>query len=95
MEVTNTDLTDRTVLDFQVKALDAIKRNYFYWASVFLLILSVVAFSDNLFYDVKQKSNSDPNLSFMACSSLPGLLCWSFRRVTSVIAIIKHMLLLE
>ncbi|MEJ8843759.1 hypothetical protein WG954_15310 [Lacibacter sp. H375] len=36
------------------------RRNYFFWASLFLLFLSLVAFSDNLFYDVGQKSNSDP-----------------------------------
>lgn len=36
------------------------RKNYFFWASIFLLVLSVVAFSDNLFYDVKQESNSDP-----------------------------------
>nr|WP_294905329.1 hypothetical protein [uncultured Lacibacter sp.] len=29
-------------------------------ASLFLLFLSVFAFSDNLFYDVQQESNSDP-----------------------------------
>jgi hypothetical protein len=34
--------------------------NYFFWASVFLLALSVTGFSDNLFYDVGQESNSDP-----------------------------------
>ncbi|MEJ8819284.1 hypothetical protein [Lacibacter sp. H407] len=36
------------------------RKNYFFWASLFLLFLSVFAFSDNLFYDVKQESNSDP-----------------------------------
>ena len=36
------------------------RKNYFFWASFFLLFLSVFAFSDNLFYDVKQESNSDP-----------------------------------
>lgn len=36
------------------------QKNYFFWASLFLLFLSVFAFSDNLFYDVKQESNSDP-----------------------------------
>jgi hypothetical protein len=34
--------------------------NYFFWASIFLLALSVTGFSDNLFYDVGQESNSDP-----------------------------------
>ena len=36
------------------------RKNYFFWTSLFLLFLSVFAFSDNLFYDVKQESNSDP-----------------------------------
>ncbi|WP_026965957.1 hypothetical protein [Algoriphagus terrigena] len=35
-------------------------KNYFSWASIFLLVLSLVAFSDNLFYDIGQESNSDP-----------------------------------
>lgn len=36
------------------------KKNYFFWCSLALLFLSLFAFSDNLIYDVKQKSNSDP-----------------------------------
>lgn len=36
------------------------KKNYFFVASLLMLLLSVVGFSDNLFYDVHQKSNSDP-----------------------------------
>lgn len=36
------------------------RKNFFFWASLFLLFLSVFAFSDNLFFDVGQKSNSDP-----------------------------------
>lgn len=35
-------------------------KNYFSWISIFLLILSLIAFSDNLFYDIGQESNSDP-----------------------------------
>ena len=35
------------------------RKNYFFWVSILLLFLSVFAFSDNLFYDVKQESNSD------------------------------------
>lgn len=35
-------------------------RNYFFVTSIFMLLLSLFAFSDNLIYDVKQKSNSDP-----------------------------------
>lgn len=36
------------------------KKNYFLIASILLLLLSIVGFSDNLFYDVHQPSNSDP-----------------------------------
>ncbi len=36
------------------------RKYYFQTASIFLLILSVIAFSDNLITDVGQKSNSDP-----------------------------------
>lgn len=36
------------------------RKNYFFITSLLLLFLSLVAFSDNLFYDVKQDSNSDP-----------------------------------
>ncbi len=35
-------------------------KNYFSWASILLLLLAVVGFSDNLFYDVGQETNSDP-----------------------------------
>lgn len=36
------------------------KKNYYSFASVFLLLLSLIAFSDNLITNVSQKSNSDP-----------------------------------
>lgn len=36
------------------------KKNYFLVVSSFLLLFSIVGFADNLFYDVKQPSNSDP-----------------------------------
>ncbi len=36
------------------------KRHYFFIASIILLILSLLAFSDNLFTDVGQESNIDP-----------------------------------
>lgn len=36
------------------------KKHYFFVTSIILLLLSVFAFSDNLFFDVKQKSNSEP-----------------------------------
>jgi len=36
------------------------KKNYFFYCSLVLLFLSLFAFSDNLIYDVKQESNSDP-----------------------------------
>ena len=48
------------------------RKKYFFLASLFLLFLSVFAFSDNLVYDVKQESNNDPKfivhgLFFLAC----------------------------
>ncbi len=36
------------------------KKYYFQTVSIFLLILSLIAFSDNLITDVRQESNSDP-----------------------------------
>jgi hypothetical protein len=36
------------------------KKNYFFIASILLLLLSLLGFADNLFYDVNQESNSDP-----------------------------------
>ena len=36
------------------------KKNYFLITSIFLLLFSIIGFSDNLFLDVKQPSNSDP-----------------------------------
>lgn len=36
------------------------KRNFFFYTSLALLLLSLVGFSDNLIYDIGQKSNSDP-----------------------------------
>lgn len=42
------------------KKTNAWRKNHFFWASIVLWFLSVFAFSDNLFYDVKQESNSDP-----------------------------------
>lgn len=35
-------------------------KSFFSWTSIFMLLLSLVAFSDNLFYDIGQESNSDP-----------------------------------
>lgn len=35
-------------------------KNYFSWVSIFMLLLSLIGFSDNLFYDLGQESNSDP-----------------------------------
>lgn len=37
-----------------------LKNPFFTITTLFLLVLSVIAFSDNLFYDVGQESNSDP-----------------------------------
>ena len=36
------------------------KKNYFLIANSFLLLLSIIGFSDNLFFDIHQESNSDP-----------------------------------
>ncbi|MBW2937611.1 hypothetical protein KXJ69_05805 [Aureisphaera sp. CAU 1614] len=36
------------------------KKNYFLVASIILLLLSIIAFSDNLLTDIGQESNSDP-----------------------------------
>ena len=36
------------------------KKHYFFLATLVLLILSIIGFSDNLFTDVGQESNSDP-----------------------------------
>ncbi len=48
------------------------KRNYFFITSIFMLILSLIAFSDNLLFDVKQKSNSDPKYI------IHGLFCFAW-----------------
>ncbi len=37
-----------------------LERNYFVAVSSLLLLLSVIAFSDNLFFDIGQESNRDP-----------------------------------
>lgn len=36
------------------------KKNYFLVASICLLLFSIIGFSDNLFFDINQPSNSDP-----------------------------------
>lgn len=36
------------------------KKNYFLVTSIFLLLFSIIGFSDNLFFDIGQPSNSDP-----------------------------------
>ena len=36
------------------------KKNYFLITSIFLLLFSIIGFSDNLFFDIKQPSNSSP-----------------------------------
>ncbi|MBC6365846.1 hypothetical protein [Algoriphagus sp. AK58] len=35
-------------------------KSYFSWITVILLVLALIAFSDNLIYDIGQESNSDP-----------------------------------
>ncbi len=48
------------------------KKIYFLTASILLFILSVIGFSDNLFTDVHQKSNSDPKFI------IHGLFCFAW-----------------
>lgn len=48
------------------------KRNYFFVASVLILILALIAFSDNLITDVGQPSNRDPKFI------IHGLFCFLF-----------------
>ena len=36
------------------------KKNYFFFAGIVMLLLALIGFSDNLFFDVQQESNSDP-----------------------------------
>jgi hypothetical protein len=50
----------------------SMKRNYFSVVSTILLILSLVAFSDNWITDVGQKSNSDPKFV------IHGLFCFAW-----------------
>ena len=48
------------------------KRNYFFIVSLFILFFSIVGFSDNLFTDIHQKSNSDPKFI------IHGLFCFAW-----------------
>ncbi len=48
------------------------KKNYFLVTSTFMLILSLIAFSDNLITDVGQESNSDPKFI------IHGLFCFAW-----------------
>lgn len=48
------------------------RKNYFLVASTLLLILSLIAFSDNLITDVGQESNSDPKFI------IHGLFCFTW-----------------
>jgi hypothetical protein len=43
-----------------VKRNNLFTKNYFFVFSVLILIIGLIAFSDNFFFDVKQESNSDP-----------------------------------
>lgn len=47
-------------INYSNTLFNQVAKNYFSWTSIFLLILSLIAFSDNLFYDIRQESNSDP-----------------------------------
>ncbi|MFN3760686.1 MAG: hypothetical protein ACK4SF_15860 [Algoriphagus aquaeductus] len=48
------------------------KKDYFFVVSLTLLLLSVIAFSDNLIWDIGQESNSDPKFL------IHGLLCFAW-----------------
>lgn len=48
------------------------KTNYFLITSIILMLLSILGFSDNLFTDVGQKSNSDPKFV------IHGLFCFAW-----------------
>jgi len=48
------------------------RKNYFFVANLLLLILSIIAFSDNLITDVGQESNSDPKFI------IHGLFCFAW-----------------
>jgi hypothetical protein len=48
------------------------RKNYFLVASLILLIMSLLAFSDNLIWDIGQESNSDPKFI------MHGLLCYTW-----------------
>ena len=50
----------RTVKQKREKRSNRFTRNYFFVFSLIVLCLSIAAFSDNLFFDVGQPSNSDP-----------------------------------
>lgn len=43
-----------------MNATKSMKKNFFFYVSIAMLLLSLVGFSDNLIFDVGQKSNSDP-----------------------------------
>lgn len=60
MNPTKLEATHDNLLLRESKLVNAFKRNYFFTGSVFMLVLSVIGFSDNLIFDVSQKSNSDP-----------------------------------
>lgn len=42
------------------KRENSFTRNYFFGLSITVLILGLIAFSDNLLFDIQQESNSDP-----------------------------------
>jgi hypothetical protein len=48
------------------------KKNYFLITTLLMLILSIIAFSDNLFTDIGQESNSDPKFI------IHGLFCFAW-----------------
>jgi hypothetical protein len=51
---------------------NCMRKNYFFATSLLMLLVSLVAFSDNLITDVGQKSNSDPKFI------IHGLFCFAW-----------------
>src|SRR5690606_8613641 len=53
-------VTNSYTLFMRTKLSRSMKKNYFIVAALILLLLSIIAFSDNLFTDIGQESNKDP-----------------------------------
>ncbi len=54
------------------------KKNYFFFTGILMLSLSLIAFSDNLIFDVNQESNSDPKYV------IHGLFCFAWFTIFTI-----------